>query len=266
MPLEYLFEESKSPKRKPSTRSWRQLQRVVSASATRWLRLAAQVLGMVRPMSQSADLPQGNPGQVSAVTVRALVALLSGVAAGIGVSFAADWQDGLLVGWMVGEAVFVSWTWLALWPMDAEATAQHAVGEDPGRTLTDLLVVLAAVASLIAVGLLLTAGHDGSDTRAALSVGSVALAWASVHTVFATRYARMYYAGPDGGIDFNQSEPPQYTDFAYLAFGIGMAFQVSDTNVQTKEIRSTVLRHSLLSYVFGTVIIASMINLLAGLG
>jgi uncharacterized membrane protein len=216
-------------------------------------------------MSQSADLPQGNRGQGSTVTVRALVALISGVTTGIGVSFAADWQYGLLVGWMVGQAVFVSWTWLTLWPMDADATAQHAVREDPGRTLTDLLVVLAAVASLIAVGLLLTA-TNGSDGRAALSVGSVALAWASVHTVFATRYARLYYGGPDGGIDFNQSEPPQYTDFAYLAFGIGMAFQVSDTNIETKQIRSTVLRHSLLSYVFGTVIIASMINLIAGLG
>jgi uncharacterized membrane protein len=214
---------------------------------------------------ESADLPRGNSGQGSAVTVRALVSLLSGAAAGIGVSLSADWQYGLLVGWMVGEAVFVTWTWIALWPMDAEATAQHAVREDPGRTLTDVLVVLAAVASLVAVGMLLTAGN-GSDLRAALSVGSITLAWASVHTVFATRYARLYYAGPDGGIDFNSSEPPQYTDFAYLAFGIGMAFQVSDTNLKTKQIRSTVLRHSLLSYLFGTVIIASMINLIAGLG
>jgi uncharacterized membrane protein len=220
------------------------------------------------PERESVDLPQGDSGQGSAVTVRALVSLLAGVAAGTGVAIPADWQYGLLVGWMVGQAVFVTWTWLTLWPMDAEATAQHAVREDPGRALTDVLVVLAAVASLVAVGLLLTAEH-GSDIRAALSVGSVALAWASVHTVFATRYARLYYAGADGGIDFNESDPqsrPQYTDFAYLAFGIGMAFQVSDTNVKTKQIRSTVLRHSLLSYVFGTVIIAAMINLIAGLG
>jgi uncharacterized membrane protein len=217
------------------------------------------------PAEPGSDLPQGNSGQGSAVTVRALVSLLSAAAVGVGVSLPADWQDGLLVGWMVGEAVFVTWTWIALWPMDAEATAQHAVREDPGRTLTDVLVVLAAVASLIAVGMLLIAGN-GSDLRALLSVGSVTLAWASVHTVFATRYARLYYGGPDGGIDFNESDPPQYTDFAYLAFGIGMAFQVSDTNVKTKQIRSTVLRHSLLSYLFGTVIIASMINLIASLG
>ncbi|MET0236408.1 MAG: DUF1345 domain-containing protein [Kibdelosporangium sp.] len=217
------------------------------------------------PAEAGRDLPRGDSGHGSAVTVRALAALLAGVAAGVGVSVAADWQYGLPAGWMVGEAVFVTWTWLTLWPMAAEATAQHAVREDAGRALTDVLVVLASVASLVTVGLLLTAS-DGSDVRAALSVGSVALAWATVHTVFATRYARLYYTGPDGGIDFNEPDPPQYTDFAYLAFGIGMAFQVSDTDIKTKPIRATVLRHSLLSYVFGTVIIASMINLIAGLG
>jgi uncharacterized membrane protein len=154
--------------------------------------------------------------------------------------------------------------WITLWPMDALETAQHAVREDPGRALADLLVVLAAVASLIAVGLLVISGTGHS--QAGLSVGSIALAWASVHTMFATRYARLYYAGPDGGIDFNQPDPPQYSDFAYLAFTIGMTFQVSDTNLRSKEIRATALRHALLSYLFGTVIIAFMINLVAGLG
>jgi uncharacterized membrane protein len=118
------------------------------------------------------------------------------------------------------------------------------------------------------VGLLLTLGDagGGKDVHAALSVASVILAWSSVHTMFTTRYARLYYAGEDGGIDFNETDPPKYSDFAYLAFTIGMTFQVSDTNFATKELRATALRHALLSYLFGTFIIASMINLLAGLG
>ncbi|HEV7979715.1 DUF1345 domain-containing protein [Amycolatopsis sp.] len=216
------------------------------------------------------DLPRADLGEDRgvAVTVRALVSTVAGVALGLGVSTAMDWRYGLLLGWITGMAVFVAWTWILLWPMDAYSTARHAVREDPGRALADVVVVLAAVASLIAVGLLLTLGDagGGKDVHAALSVASVILAWSSVHTMFTTRYARLYYAGEDGGIDFNETDPPKYSDFAYLAFTIGMTFQVSDTNFATKELRATALRHALLSYLFGTFIIASMINLLAGLG
>ena len=89
--------------------------------------------------------------------------------------------------------------------------------------------------------------------------------WAVIHTVFALRYARIYYTGPDGGANFHQEEPPCYSDFAYLAFTIGMTYQVSDTELNTKGFRRNVLRHSLLSYLFGTVIVALTINLVAGL-
>ncbi|MDT7724120.1 MAG: hypothetical protein QOI21_696 [Actinomycetota bacterium] len=216
------------------------------------------------------DLPLADLGENLgvAVTVRALVSTVVGVAAGLGVSTVMDWQYGLLLGWITGAAVFMVWTWLIIWPMDAYSTARHAVREDPGRALADVVVVLAAVASLAAVGLLLTLGNasGGTDLHAALSVASVALAWSSVHTMFTTRYARLYYGGLDGGIDFNETDPPKYTDFAYLAFTIGMTFQVSDTDLKTKEMRATALRHALLSYLFGTFIIASMINLIAGLG
>jgi uncharacterized membrane protein len=146
---------------------------------------------------------------------------------------------------------------------------RHALAEDPGRATVDLLVVLAALASLGAVSALLAVGGSGSGNKtvdAAASVGSVAPAWAAVHTVFTTRYAALYYGGADGGIDFNEDDPPSYGDFAYLSFTIGMTFQVSDTDLKTKPIRRTALRHGLLSYLFGTVIIATMINLVAGLG
>jgi len=92
---------------------------------------------------------------------------------------------------------------------------------------------------LLAVGLLLSGGSGNKVLQAGLSILAVAAAWASVHTVFTTRYARLYYTGPDGGIDFNQDDPPQYSDFAYLAFTIGLTFQVSDTDLKTKLIRAT---------------------------
>jgi len=91
------------------------------------------------------------------------------------------------------------------------------------------------------------------------------LSWAVVHTVYTLRYAAAYYGEPAGGIGFNGGEPPSYRDFAYLAFTIGMTFQVSDTALQTTALRRTALRHALLSYLFGTGILAVTINLVAGL-
>jgi uncharacterized membrane protein len=91
-------------------------------------------------------------------------------------------------------------------------------------------------------------------------------AWLVVHTVYTTWYALLYYSHDRGGIDFNQGEPPAYADFAYLAFTLGMTYQVSDTDLQTRPIRATALRHALLSYLLGAVVLATVINLVAGLG
>lgn len=192
------------------------------------------------------------------------VALVIGVVVGVVVGVIWTRADGLLAGWIVGAAVFTGSLWLRLWPMTATDTARHAVAENPGRSLTDIAVLSAAVASLAAVGLLLS-GNGNPDVQSALSLGSLAAAWISVHTIFTTRYARLYYAEPAGGIDFNQPDPPTYADFAYLAFTIGMTFQVSDTDLKTSVIRSTALRHALLSFVFGSIILAATINLVAGL-
>jgi len=82
--------------------------------------------------------------------------------------------------------------------------------------------------------------------------------------VYTLRYADLYYQH-EGGLDFNQTEEPDYRDFAYLAFTIGMTYQVSDTNLRLKAVRRTALRHALLSYLFGAVIIAMTINIVASL-
>jgi uncharacterized membrane protein len=187
---------------------------------------------------------------------------------GVAVSVPGTWRYGLLLGWMAGSAVFLIWMWKTIWPMDAQMTARHANREDPGIATADAAILLAAVASLGAVAFLLMSGasqNGGKDIQAALSIGSVALAWGSVHTIFTSRYARLYYTGSGGGVNFNQDDPPRYADFAYLAFTVGMTFQVSDTDIEVPLIRATILRHALLSYLFGAVIIASMINLVAGL-
>ncbi len=131
-----------------------------------------------------------------------------------------------------------------------------------------LLVLGASVASLAGVGYLLVQASSEKGAVQGLAAGlgvlSVAVSWLVVHTLFTLRYALLYYA--DGkGVDFNQKAPPRYTDFAYLAFTVGMTFQVSDTQLDTHTVRATVLRHALLSYLFGSLILAAAVNLVASL-
>jgi uncharacterized membrane protein len=175
-----------------------------------------------------------------------------------------------LAAWGVGALVFVVWMWTSIWPLGPELTAERSRSENPRRALADGLLVSASVVSLIAVGLVLVRANQSSGFErgglVGLSVASIILAWVVVHTVFALRYAELYYAGEPGGIDYNQDDPPDFADFAYLALTIGMTYQVSDTNLKTKLIRRTAVRHALLSFAFGTLVIATTINLVAGLG
>jgi uncharacterized membrane protein len=173
-----------------------------------------------------------------------------------------------VVGWDSAAIVYLLWTWRTIWGLDPEETARRALREDPGKIVADVLLLSASVTSLVAVGVvLLQAGKSHGLSKhllIALGIVSVVLAWAVVHTVFALRYAVLYYVDRRGGIDFNDEDPPRYSDFAYVALTIGMTFQVSDTDLRTKEIRAAAIRHGLLSYLFGAVIIATTINLVAG--
>lgn len=174
-----------------------------------------------------------------------------------------------LIGWDVAALFYLVWVWHTIWPMSAIQTAHLAVREDPNRALRDVLLLAACVASLLATGVVLSGAHAtqgrSRELNVAVGIVSVVLSWTTVHTVFTTRYARIYYSGTDGGINFNQKSPPSYSDFAYVAFTVGATFQVSDTGVTSNEMRRTVLRHLLVSYLFGSIIIASTVNLLAGL-
>ena len=203
------------------------------------------------------------------VGVRCLVAAIVGVLAGfIGTAFV-GWQAAILIGWDGAALCFLVWTWSKIGRLDAEGTKRHANIEDRSRGTAEGIVLAAGVALLAAVGLvLLRAGQSHGGTKAYLiTIGiiSVGLSWATVHTVFTLRYTRSHYQAPEGGVDFNEKDPPAYLDFAYLAFTIGMTFQVSDTNLTSKAIRRIALRHALMSYLFGAVIVALAINIVATL-
>ena len=200
----------------------------------------------------------------------AVAALAAGVAAGLWAVPALGWVEGSLTGWLVTAAVSLSRTWTVVWPMDATATARYAGREDASRPVRDTVLLVASVVSLLTVATMLVGKKSGGPAPASLALGlaAVILSWGMVHTIFTLKYARMYYAAAGGvgrGIDFEKDVRPPYSDFAYLAFSIGMTFQVSDTDLQSSEYRRLALRHALLSYLFGAVILATAINVVAGL-
>jgi uncharacterized membrane protein len=176
---------------------------------------------------------------------------------------------GPLVGWDAAAVCYLISAWATMWPRDAADTARLAVREDPNRPLRDTMLLAACLASLLGIAVVLrdTGAEHGLGRRGqvGLELFSVLVSWAVLHTVHTARYARIYYTGTDGGVNFNQPYPPRYRDFAYLAFTVGMTFQVSDTNVTDAAVRVVVLRHALLSYLFSAVIIGATINLLTSL-
>ena len=191
------------------------------------------------------------------------------VAAAVATSFA-PWQFAALVGWDATAFAYVAWVWVSVSRFSPSETETVATREDTGRVPTSLLLLSASVASLVGVGFdLVKANQAHGGGRLALTVIAVltvAASWSLVHTVFALRYAHEFYTKPIGGIDFkNDRLLPDYQDFAYVAFTIGMTFQVSDTDIQSRRTRRTVLRHALLAYLFGAVILAVVVNVIASL-
>lgn len=183
------------------------------------------------------------------------------------------WSDSryaLGIGWSVACLTWLLWLWLPLRIMSPSQTRAHAVREDPTRGGTDVVIILAALASLGAVFYYLSQASKakGADEVIVTVLGmlTIALSWFVIHSMYALRYARLYYGDEVKGIDFNSDEDPDYRDFAYFSFNLGMTYQVSDTNVTTKPIRRTVLRHCLLSFLFGVAIFGAAINIIAGLG
>jgi uncharacterized membrane protein len=215
------------------------------------------------------------PGVTAArVRFHAAPGLRLGISAAAGVAVAAvlgflvpwPWQVALLLGWDVFLAIYIAWVWLSVGPLDAGATRAVAMTEDLSHAAAEIVLIAAAVMNLVAVVLALVEATNQDALIAGLINGaavlSVSLSWAVVHTVFALRYARLFYE--QGGIQF-EGGPPDYGDFAYLAFTIGMTYQVSDTPLTTKVMRRIALRHTLLSYLFGAVIGATVINVVVGI-
>jgi len=192
-----------------------------------------------------------------------------GIMVALYASWLGAWRFSPLIGWNTAALLYVTWIWSDIYRMDAENTKSHALSEDPGKAGANILLLLASLGSLVAIAVLIIQVGDASGITKVLEIIlgliSVVVSWLIVQTVHTLRYAEQYYGEVEGGIDFNQSSPPRYSDFVYMAFTIGMTFQVSDTSIQNSNIRHTAIKHALLSYLFGTIIIATTIGAIVGL-
>jgi uncharacterized membrane protein len=157
-------------------------------------------------------------------------------------------------GIVAGGMLLLGLIWSLLRISGASETQQRASGDDPGRTaVSSLMLNGSAIALFVAIVLVRTVRQAPLQERAilvALCLATVALAWSLTHSTFALRYAYLYYREDEegvGGVEFPGGARPAYSDFAYLAFTIGMCFQVSDTSVTSSQIRRSVLLHAVIS-------------------
>lgn len=201
---------------------------------------------------------------------RAVVSLGVGIAGGIAVGAALGVAAGLIAGWGLLAIVEVVGILARTWPMGPSATRAHATREDPGRRVTRLASVVGSVASLGGVAVVLvqtkSAPLGEAIALAAVAVVSVAASWFLIQANYMLRYAHIWFQEPSGGIEFHATNDPMYTDFIYFSVGLGMTYQVADTNVGTNEVRRVVIGQTVIAWVYATAIIATVLNLVTGIG
>ena len=177
--------------------------------------------------------------------------------------------------WVAGGALFLCLTTAIVAGASPETLRRRARQLDPRRWVILALIVAAAVISLFALGFTLHKEPDETArdmaVRLVLAGATVAMSWTLTHTTFALHYAHHYYGdgpapGPEddrGGLAFPGDDLPDYWDFLYFSFVVGMTCQVSDVQVTTRAMRRLTLLHGVLAFFFNTVILALAVNLLA---
>ncbi len=181
----------------------------------------------------------------------------------------------LLASWDVGALCYLGLAWLVIARADATLTRLRAQRYDPSGYTIFLLVVIAASTSFVAIGFMVGDIKDlpfwPRAERLTLSVAALLLSWLLIHTLFAFHYARLYYFLPEGGDEHHrglkfpdEDDEPDYLDFAYYSFVVGMTSQVSDVAVLSRPMRRLTLVHGVLSFIYNIAILAMSINIIGG--
>jgi len=188
-----------------------------------------------------------------------------------------SWPAQVLSIWVVFAMTIIILDWMVILgshPMEVRKTASL---QDSSRYILFLFVIVASLVSLVAIVFLLKSakghGAENVSSHITLAMAAVIVSWTLVHTIFTMRYAHLYYdtdtddgkPRKGGGLQFPDEEQPDYLDFAYFSFVIGMTFQVSDVEISSRLIRRHALVHSLISFAFNTAIVALSINVISGL-
>jgi len=209
-----------------------------------------------------------------------VIALILGSLAVVSTAPFVDRPVSWMIGWLVYGAVHLGLAWVTILSSHPAEVRREVDGQDSSRVVISLFVVVASFVSLFAILYLLhaagkTASWSELTLHLVLSFSCIVCSWILVHTIFTLHYAHLYYrtAGVEReggkqqkkGLDFPGDTEPDYLDFTYFSFVIGMTFQVSDVTISSREIRRLALVHALLSFVFNTLLVALTINVVSGL-
>ena len=200
-----------------------------------------------------------------------------GIAAAVGLAVFQlpwHWPTCAVVTWIAYSSSALMMTWYVILSADPSEAAREACIQDSSRTLIFIFVVFAAIFSVFAVGAELGTAKGLERTYLAghilFSLLAIFTSWSLVHTVFTMRYAHVYYDTPEGdeahgGLNLPEEAKPDYLDFAYFSFVIGMCFQTSDVSITSRRLRRLALVHSVISFGFNLAILGLSINMVSGL-
>jgi uncharacterized membrane protein len=182
----------------------------------------------------------------------------------------------IMIGWDTFSFLMIVSSWISFFITQSKRIREQAKVQDPKRSVIFIIILVSTLASILAVLILVVTkkdGNSGASWRLPFAVAGMVFSWVLIHTIFALRYAHIYYGDHStkpgtqaGGLEFPDDEDPGYLDFAYFSFVLGMTYQVSDVQITSKRFRHLALLHGLISFGFGTTMIALTINIIAGFG
>jgi uncharacterized membrane protein len=216
------------------------------------------------------------PRAVSRFATGTIGRVAMSIACGIAVYFALIpvlfFESRALAAWDAGSLSYLALAWWVIMRADAEETHERSKTQDVSRYVLFLMVLIAACASVVAIGFMLHGARELVYWQRALhivlAIVALASSWAMIHTLFGFHYAHRYYGdrdamnAPRGGLQFPNDHDPDYLDFAYYSFVVGMTSQVSDVSVTTRSMRRLTLMHGVLSFLFNIAILAMSINII----
>jgi uncharacterized membrane protein len=187
----------------------------------------------------------------------------------------ADLLTRLMTGWDTFCIGMITMSWITFFITNSRQIREQSKIQDPKRSVVFIIILVSTLASFLAVLLLIISrkSAEGGAWRLTVAIAGMLFSWFLIHTIFALRYAHIYYGDHEtkpnthaGGLSFPGDTKPEYLDFAYFSFVLGMTFQVSDVQITSSRFRNLALLHGLLSFGFNTIMIALTINLIAGYG